>query len=61
MHKGRLVVWEEDLHPPAPRSTRSVAIKANPGHRSQPDLRTTPRPQAVCPGNGALVSAWVEP
>ena len=35
MHKGRLVVWEEDLQPPAPKSTRSVAIKANPGHRRQ--------------------------
>jgi hypothetical protein len=40
MHKGRLVDWEEELHPPVPRkaarSTRRAVVQAGPGHRRRP-------------------------
>ena len=62
MHKGRLVVWEEELQPPvprrAPRRTRRAAVQAHPGHRRRQRGR---RARMAAPRGGARVWQGLSP
>jgi len=61
MHKGRLVVWEEDLQPPAPRRTRRAVNQASPGHRRRHRVGlAAPLARVAAARGGAQVLAGLE-